>query len=1113
MQREVKPKLDTFKALLEYARSLQIKFKDRNQRREGRAKELGFGVIPEQLHLSDLNAKIDELTLQTTNVDQLLKSPGRGAAPLNEHAIETFHERLESGVEAVRSAMPANQKELETASTNGKAKLKLFEQECKDERAEFAKEWKALEPSYNILARNDSDRQLFVASIQSANKVFAEMDHECGRILSAWRKELDEAARTLANLARVQPILHHATNLLHSLNRERVRLQRRGAGGGGAAGVFSLPPSFDKAKSSRVRIFDLTPPPTIDIVTLNYAAIQKDVASKFRLFRWPTTAVYDVCGKSDINVVQRMSYHYFQPYNSSVKGVLLVHSTGSGKSCTVRLCLSIFARAGYDIIIAAPERDRDNLVRAAVDDQCDFNVQQYTRGQDLWSTIERDIISRVRASQSQVQDEDTLKLWIQNLFLSGPLEKEAFEAFLAQPYAPTPDPNKDQQKSNQAQNRAVWMTDVVLGGMGYRQYAGSRKGKERIGAINFDLLSNLVKSLKTSATNQEATGIAKWFYRAPYKEQRLKDPFYRVCIGIDEAQYMTSKKNENERADFEELRKHIWHSYTTSGNDSVRICAGSATPMVDHPVELINFVTLLCPGELVRKLDFAKYGKINTDAERAVTEENFIRSEWDAKNRKYRRESAIRELFAGRISYFNLLGDPTRFSQAYRMEGNRTIPTIEYPPIQLSLIQTAAVTECLNRSKSPERKIIAQRVQGLFVLDSRGDLQLRSIGEKPPKFQTQLLPKAKAKGGPRKEKEEEEGEDYQHEETRTGEEERMVQKCLNNNILWPWYKTPSVADKYFHMDPETRERWRAEDYAPMDEQSPLLAQFLRDFEDKVDMGARLATAEELNYEPRQRQSRARAAQHNEDEEEEEEERAKPMEVEEENEREQEPKKEEVQVPMRNRKHFIFVNTVEDNLGVKNIMSWLQTMGFRAVNDEKGNIKEGVEEYKGVMMLYGKMKKEKKDALLAKFNSAKENIDGKWALVALLNANFMAGTDLFHIYYTYILGFIASKADLVQAVGRGLRNCSRKGTPYPWTVDISIYTPTLPDPENLPVNERYPVQLFQILNPESVNIQRARDALQAIMEDCAYDKLLLDPLNKNSQKFLDHLQLFPRVFAE
>ena len=129
----------------------------------------------------------------------------------------------------------------------------------------------------------------------------------------------------------------------------------------------------------RVRIFELKPPPAVRLSEFaDNTQLQGFVADRFRLFRWPAFRweTGGSCGERTgrLNPAQRLGYHYMQPFNTEVRGVLMAHSAGSGKTCGATCIASVFARAGYTPLFVTKKSLKGNYLTSAL--TCDFNLQQ-----------------------------------------------------------------------------------------------------------------------------------------------------------------------------------------------------------------------------------------------------------------------------------------------------------------------------------------------------------------------------------------------------------------------------------------------------------------------------------------------------------------------------------------------------------------------------------------------------------------------------------------------------------------------------------------------------------------------------------------------------------------
>lgn len=194
----------------------------------------------------------------------------------------------------------------------------------------------------------------------------------------------------------------------------------------------------------------------------------------------------------------------------------------------------------------------------------------------------------------------------------------------------------------------------------------------------------------------------------------------------------------------------------------------------------------------------------------------------------------------------------------------------------------------------------------------------------------------------------------------------------------------------------------------------------------------------------------------------------------------------------------------DDFGV-NMLAKILEVRYGYVRIETGN--ETVPDYKGMLVLTGDLKagpeKEKElervQNMIARFNSP-DNVDGKKIYLVLNSGARKEGISLFHIRYAHIVGLVRTKADLTQAVARGIRMCSQSKMPWEpykgWDIDVFSYVPSWPKTGKYAKYTKTPLMVVNSLNPKQLRLNKAMDDMQKLMEECAYDKLLLKEMNAN-----------------
>jgi hypothetical protein len=164
-------------------------------------------------------------------------------------------------------------------------------------------------------------------------------------------------------------------------------------------------------------------------------------------------------------------------------------------------------------------------------------------------------------------------------------------------------------------------------------------------------------------------------------------------------------------------------------------------------------------------------------------------------------------------------------------------------------------------------------------------------------------------------------------------------------------------------------------------------------------------------------------------------------------------------------------------------------------------------YKNVLVLHGRLATDQNKKILRNylqtFNSS-ENIGGKKIAIIFYTSDFQEGVSFFGIGAIHVIGFVASRADLIQAIARGIRNCSHKGFPFPWRVNVYIYYSDLSATGSLKNSSLTPQD---VVNSLTSNRDPALiESMSSMMEECAFDRLLNTPVNERSRKYENEFQL-------
>jgi hypothetical protein len=788
-----------------------------------------------------------------------------------------------------------------------------------------------------------------------------------------------------------------------------------------------------------VKIFELDLPlPVVDLKQ-PVNILQQTVKTKFARFMWPVSHDVprtDPCKDAKhLNLAQKLSYHYMHPHNTGVN-VLLHHSAGSGKSCTAALIISIFARAGYTIILASKKELAEQVLQAGIDRQCDFNVQQFTQGQGLLEAVRADIGrgadaklldmaryggdaggrgmggrtmrgrgmggramgGRTTGRRQQLDwghTERKRKTWEDEEERDEDEEEERDEGeedeenegegdeyTPAAPAAPT---------AQLEQGAREYIRRHVFDQMGIKWY---------LDALSYEMLGNLRERTTYRGEKVVGTARAREYLQGPGTPlERTKDLLYMCLVVIDEAHKLVAPSPDKTPVPpFHELRDMFWTSYEQSKQNAVRLLLLTATPVAQHALDAVNLATLLAPRDLVVRLGLDSYAVGVTDPQvRATTIAKFMQEQWDSRTKQFRHPDKLRALFNGRISYFNYSGD-TRFAQ----------PVVTFVDVKLSLAQVDEVLGCLKIAPTPTSsaftsapsppshpkpkpalKQIASRASGLFTFNTA----------------TQTL-------------------HLKHKLGHTSK--RSADGCLGRSVM---------GNSVIRTLVEGVKKRRIESSLELDRLGKHNARGSRFY-----------------------------------------------------------------------KQYIFNDLVGHNkdVGIDAIEAALRRDGYHRVN-EGDHIVQDVPPYQGMMVFDKTMDPRVQRKFLDYFNSS-ENHDGRHAMLFLATGKYKEGIDLKQIKYAHIAGLVHNQADLVQAVARAIRNCSRNETFYEpgrgWSIYVDIYAPSIPN-TNPPL---YPQEILAAIQP-GTDDELAVAAINQMMRECAYDRLLLRGINDMSARNEQTLRLW------
>jgi superfamily II DNA or RNA helicase len=133
------------------------------------------------------------------------------------------------------------------------------------------------------------------------------------------------------------------------------------------------PPSPDSAKSSEV-----PNPSAKQHENKGFLGTREEIKKKFSQFTWPKVELKNMCGGASImnfNPTQDFVRTYFTP-ESQLKGMLLYHSVGTGKTCSaIAAATSTFEKEDYTILWVTRTTLKSDIWKNMFDQVCSIPIQ------------------------------------------------------------------------------------------------------------------------------------------------------------------------------------------------------------------------------------------------------------------------------------------------------------------------------------------------------------------------------------------------------------------------------------------------------------------------------------------------------------------------------------------------------------------------------------------------------------------------------------------------------------------------------------------------------------------------------------------------------------------
>jgi len=400
-----------------------------------------------------------------------------------------------------------------------------------------------------------------------------------------------------------------------------------------------------------VKIFYLQPPAPVDLLRFSdYRQVQNYVSVSFDLFRWnlaqnPTG--FDCVGpgqESNVNACQALSYHYMNP-NQPDLNTILYHSAGSGKTVTLMLMASVFARAGYMPVIVTKKSLMNNYLEAAFEQNADVNVLQYLHFKSVRSI--RELLQRELGVDNVTRDQ----VWSRG---------EEIYKEMGIPWS----------RENQI------MTFAVLSNIANNSSAGK------------------LRHLQAFPAQKGTDGDTA----------HPNDPMAMKIVLIDEVQKLTAISTDitaTASGDIMALQELFWRSRELSGQEAVRVVCATATPNVDSPIDGVMIANLLVDRDSAVDLRPAGFvaprpkkvsgggAQISVWQQvKPVLEQNFLSKFTDSATGSIIRQRPLEKLLMGRISYLNLVGDKSHFAVRKK---------VNWVEVYLSAAQEEDIADCAKK--------------------------------------------------------------------------------------------------------------------------------------------------------------------------------------------------------------------------------------------------------------------------------------------------------------------------------------------------------------------------------------------------------------------------------
>ena len=335
----------------------------------------------------------------------------------------------------------------------------------------------------------------------------------------------------------------------------------------------------------------------------------KTILQKYGKLKWKKPDRFPKCKKikepftAKLNETQEFLIRYFTP-ESSLKGMLVWHSVGSGKTCTaISLASSYYEEQNWRIILVTRSSLKENFYK---------NIFGTVCHQKMYNSV-----AKIQNATKKEEEEDDGKK--DNTFIK----------------VPPPPTQATRSMKDEKKNRYL-----------YKKFLDTTLWTEPISHKQFSNLCKRVNGKKLSTSVQVDSHIRE----NKRNEENKYDPLYKTLIIIDEAHYLLKddKEDSDPKVDLDQIKKALYNSHVNSGANSAKVLLMTATPINETPYEFIQLMNLL-----------------KTESDQIVeTEKEFMKLlENDMGGRDSRFMDFIDKHILGYVSYLDRSKDPGYFAQ------------------------------------------------------------------------------------------------------------------------------------------------------------------------------------------------------------------------------------------------------------------------------------------------------------------------------------------------------------------------------------------------------------------------------------------------------------------